>query len=238
MHPMISVSRRAFLVGTATAGIWMRARIASAGIAPTDGDAWFWNIVGQIEAGPPVGGPSAGDIDNSTFGVEAHRAGRENPHGTPPALADFYLRAVFEPDTTDGRDWDIGFVWRTSSAMDALWWTIETNGTWSLNGCIWERTARAPQVLASDGTCGRLDSPVLLQALVAGSRMACSVNHGDVIHARIPDRRDAGHVGILANAQDPHLRPSGVTPYRELAVWSLDRADLSALPDKIPRSLC
>jgi hypothetical protein len=68
--------------------------------------------------------------------------------------------------------------------------------------------------------------------------MACSVNHGDVIHARIPDRRDAGHVGILANAQDPHLRPSGVTPYRELAVWSLDRADLSALPDKIPRSLC
>ena len=50
-----------------------RTSTATAGDAPS---AWFWEIVGAAETGPPIGGPSAGFLDNSMFGALAHRAGQ------------------------------------------------------------------------------------------------------------------------------------------------------------------
>jgi hypothetical protein len=49
--------------------------------------------------------------------------------------------------------------------------------------------------------------------------------------APIPEDREPGHVGILANAREEHLRPNGATPYQQLAVWPLDAVEF---PDDIP----
>lgn len=191
-------------------------------------DAWFWKAVESIEAGPPVGGPSAGVIDHSLFGVEAHRAGRVNPSETPPALAEFYLKVVIEPGTVDGLNWDVGFVWRINWQMDALWWMISNDGRWTLSSAIWELAPRDEQEIEPGELCAAIESPVSLQALAAGAQLALSVNHGAVIVVPIPDDREPGHIGVLANARADHLRPNGATPFRELAVWPVTAAGLPA----------
>src|SRR4051794_13593391 len=99
------LGRRAILaagLGLAAACLTHNARAAAPHLGALD--EWFWAVVRRAEARPPVGGPSAGQLDNSVFGVEAHRAGRINPAETPPVLAEFYVRAVLEPDSTERSD--------------------------------------------------------------------------------------------------------------------------------------
>jgi hypothetical protein len=190
-------------------------------------DAWFRNAVQQIQASAPVGGPSAGAIDHSMFGVEAPRAGRIHPSTTPPALSEFYVRAILEVDAVERADWDVGIVWRINWEMDGLWWTIENDGHWTFSRTIWALSTRDTEELHAGELCDDIASPLMLQALVVGSHLAVSVNEGPVTVVPIPAEREPGHVGILANAREEHLRPNGVTPYRELALWSLDGADVS-----------
>jgi hypothetical protein len=125
----------------------------------------------------------------------------------------------------DGQGWDVGFVWRVNWEMDALWWSIADEGHWTLSRNIWELAPRDTKELDSGQLCASIESPVLLQAFVFGSQVACSLNRGPVIVAPIPEDREPGHVGILANAREEHLRPNGATPYQKLAVWPLDAVD-------------
>jgi len=201
-------------------------------------DAWFWKAVQRIETMPPVGGPSAGVIDNSMFGVEANRAGRLHPSETPPTLTEFYVRAAFEVDAVERSDWDVGLVWRINWDMDALWWTVANDGHWTLSSAIWALSPRDADELRSGKLCVEIVPPIVLQAIVAGAHLAVAVNEGPVIVTTIPADREPGHVGILTNARKEHLRPNGVTPYRELALWSIDGADVSDQDWKEWRDRC
>lgn len=193
-------------------------------------DAWFWNAAEMIEAGPPAGGPSAGEIDHSMFAVEAHRAGRANPAGSPPVLEDFYLHVQLEPDPIAVPEWDVGFVWRTNWQMDALLWRIDHDGRWTLDRAIWEYAPRDAEPLVAGNTCSPVQAPVRFQAIVAGSQLAISVNGGAIVVVAIPGGREPGHVGVLANSREEHLQPAGFTPYRELAVWPIDADELPDSP--------
>lgn len=212
------------------------ARATSSSI-PT-ADAWFWDMVRQVETRPPIGGPSAGDIDHSIFGVQAHRAGRVNPSQVPPSVSDFYVKAVLEPDAAQRPDWDVGLVWRTSAEMDALWWSISFDQGWSLLSATWEYSTRSIETIAAGMMCAPVSPPVMLQAFVFGSKLACSVNHSEVVILALPERSDDGQVGILANALDEHLRPNGSTTYRGLTLWPLEAADIALAPYKISPTSC
>ena len=111
--------------------------------------------------------------------------------------------------------------------MDGLWWTIADDGHWTFSSTTWPHATRDTEELEAGVLCDDIAPPVLLQALVVGSHLAVSVNEGPVIVASIPAEREPGHVGILANAREEHLRPNGVTPYRELALWSLDGVEIT-----------
>jgi hypothetical protein len=232
-----SITRRAFVaLGLGAMVVLDRRRTFAA--ATGAANAWFWNIVDVAEAGPPVGGPSAGMIDNSMFGVEAHRAGRASPAGSPPAVDHFYLKVELEPDATPGAVWDVGVVWRISDEMDALWWTVTSEGRWQVDRAIWEYAPRAQQALDTGQACSAIESPLLLQAVVLGSVLAWSINGGLVTAATIPANRLPGQVGILANGQESHRRPDGGTPYQQLTLWTLDPNEVSSIPDKLVADLC
>jgi hypothetical protein len=223
----LRVPRRGLLL--AAAGIAARqasARAQTSRPPRPSSDRWFWRAIAQIEAEPPVGGPSAGAIDHSIFGVEAPRAGRVNPSETPPVLEEFYVRALFGIDATERSDWDIGLVWRLSWEMDALWWSISNDGHWTLSSAIWAHSPRDAEELRAGELCEAPAPPILLQAIVAGSHLAVSVNEGPVIVTTITENREPGQVGILANAREEHLRGNGFTPYREFALWSIASAEL------------
>ena len=151
-------------------------------------------------------------------------------------MDDFYLKAELDPDVTLG-PWDVGVVWRISDEMDALWWTVTSEGHWQLDRAVWAYSPREPQALLAGELCTGIESPVLVQAIVVGSAMAWSVNGGAVTTAPIPGDRQPGHVGIVANAQEPHRRPDGGTPYRQLSLWALDRGEV-VIPDKIAEGRC
>jgi hypothetical protein len=239
-QPVNRLTRRTVLAaGVGLAAGWAAGHARAAPLVATRVDDWFRDTVRQLEFGPPVGGPSAGHVDNSVFGVEAHRAGRVNPTGAPPpALTDFYVTALFEPDPL-ASPWDVAVIWRIGHEMDALWWTATSAGRWKLDRAIWEITTRAAEPIVSGTLCAGVDTPVRVQALVIRSMLLCSVNGGDVVVAPLPDGRAPGQVGILANAQPEHLRPSGATPYRAFALWSVDAADVMAdAPIKFGRAFC
>lgn len=233
------VSRRSLLAaGAGAAVVWMSRHARAAALGLPLRDAWFWDMVGAVERRPPVGGPSAGLIDHSVFGVEAHRAGRVNPSQSPPSVSDFYVKAVLGPDAAASSGWDVGLVWRTSAEMDALWWSISADGTWSLRSATWAYSTSSAESIGSGALCTPVAPPVTLQAVVFGSQLACSVNNSEVVVAALPERRTDGQVGILANALQEHLSPTGSTPYDGLTLWALESTDVDGASLRPASTVC
>jgi len=233
------MTRRVLLA--AGLGLTTGSRPTRSPVARTQGAAgndWFWTTVEHIEARVPDGGPSNGVIEHSRYGIEAPRAGRVNPNGGPPALADFYVKARFAPDTTSDRSWDVGFVWRVDEDLDALWWTIDQDRRWALSRGIWAITPRDGEEITDGRLCDDdpVETPVHVQALVAGSRLACSVNGSAVVNTELPERQAPGHVGIVANLAAGNAAPDGATAYRGLTLWAIERDDISPLPEMESRS--
>lgn len=228
--PAMIKRRRLLAVGLAIAVSPRLVQRRTADAQRAEGDAWFWEAIERIEARPPVGGPSAGMIENSLYGVEANRAGRSHPSGSPPSVTDFYLRARFVPDTDDDQGWDVGFVWRIDARQGAAWWTVDDRARWSLTRGVWGYATREGEVREQGALCDPIQTPVQVQALVIGDELACAINGGEVVRTTVPERDASGQVGVVANLAARHTRPDGGTPYNGLTLWEVEPDDVPAVP--------
>jgi hypothetical protein len=229
MVSAMTTRRRLLAVGLGLAvSPWMSQR-GTASALRAESDNWFWEAIERIEERGPVGGPSAGVIENSRYGVEANRARRIHPSEHPPSVTDFYLRVYFAPEREDNQGWDVGFVWRIDERQGGVWWTIDDGARWSLTHGVWGLATRAGEVRERGALCAPIHTPVQIQALVIDGLLACAVNGGGVRTA-VPERDTPGQVGVVANLADRHTRPDGGTPYSGLTLREVKPDDVPSLP--------
>ena len=130
-------------------------------------------------------------------------------------------------------------VWRISDKMDALWWTVTSEGHWQLDRAIWEIVPRAPQALDRRQAVHRDRVAAARTGIRPGSVMAWSINGGPSQPPRSPLIVSQAPSGSWPTPQEPHRRPDGGTPYRQLSLWTLDPDEVAKLiPDKIIAGLC